>query len=501
MKGYNPITIPFHSGWLEKKSKWLASWRKRWVYLNGFDLYTFKDFEGVYSYHGISPDRRRYFNDNIRHKATEIINLSINSNPIIITGNIARPFSFEIILNPNDTNEKRVISFVATSQFEFNEWINKLQTAINIINNNKLLITKIFRKRYTENMHCYCVTHKQNIFGCNTINISNDSNHNIRQSYINSVGYKHMYELSIFDIKYLCFGYIRDLCLELLPYPCGIVNEIQKYVRFELNVCTENVNIIGGTEYEYISINIMNNGIVNFLLSVTIKCLFDCIIINNSMLCFSEGVTKLNVNNHLHMDNKSCIKHFKYTNNNHLNIICFNDIIINKSHITTKDLNINVSNTFTMNLSAFITKCVIINVLMNHLNIIDSNIRAENIVKFNLKNGNIFCDKTGIICNNGSILFNALNGLIKILGNDNIRSNIYASENITINGYKFILNTSNKDTIFHPYLESNKGNIFINTKQNLCKFNVFTWPQSKQIIKNYYWDKYEPITWLTKPIP
>ncbi len=85
--------------------------------------------------------------------------------------------------------------------------------------------------------------------------------------------------------------------------------------------------------------------------------------------------------------------------------------------------------------------------------------------------------------------------MIKINGNENIRSNICAFECIKINGYTFILNAWNKDKIlFHPYLG-------IKTKSNLCKFNVFTWPQSTQIITNYLLDKHQPFIWLTKPIP
>ena len=141
-KSFDPISIPFCQGWLEKKSKYLAAWRPRWVYLHGLDLYTFKEPQPVYSYHGSEPEKNRYFNHNVKHKATEIIDFSLETNPIIIIGTIARPYSFQLIIHP-ETNYQRIISFVASSQSEYQEWVNKLQQAIDIINDNKLMITKI----------------------------------------------------------------------------------------------------------------------------------------------------------------------------------------------------------------------------------------------------------------------------------------------------------------------------------------------------------------------
>ena len=484
----NSISIPFNSGWLEKKSKYIAAWRRRWVYLNGFCVYTFKEATSVYSYHGIQPNRRRYFHDDIRHKATEIIPLSSDTNPMIKTGIIARPYSFQLIIHPN-TNNQQIFSFVALSQNEYQEWINKLQTVIDIINDDKLMITKVFSGR--QNMHCFYVTRKNNDNCNDNLNIMREINHNLSE-------YNHVAQYSIIDIQYLCSGFIRKLQWNVSN---KILNTIQKYVRFELNVSSKDIKIIGGTKYEYLSINIENNSTVNYLFNSRINCLDDCCIINNSMLYLPEGQTILNVNNRLHIDNNSGIKQIKYRNNNNLKIICNDNMIINKSNIVTKDLTINISKNCTMNQSAIITKNVIINVSIYNLNIMDSNIRSDQSVNFNVKYGNLFCDRTGILCNYGKILFNAHNGMIKINGNSNLQSNIYALNQIEIYCRKFILNVANK-TGFHPYLQCDKGHIKITTKhRKLCLFNVHERPQSNKIIKNYYWNKQQPQTWLTQPIP
>lgn len=492
MKSYDPISIPFHQGWLEKKSSYIGAWRRRWVYLHGFDLYTFKEETPVCSYHGILPERRRYFHQNIIDKATEIINLSLETNPVIMTETIARPYSFQLIIYPNTSNQ-RIISFVASSRFEYQQWINKLQETIDIINDNKLMITKIFRDR--QNMYCYYVTsNNENDLKCddeNNLNINNILNINR-----NPLSYTHCYQLSITDILYLCSGYIRQLQWEL---PCNILDVIQKYVRFELNVSSDHVNICGGIKYEYLSINIENNATVCYQLPSHIKCLQDCIISSSSNLILAKGESIINVKNRLHIDSNSNIKHVKYGNNNVLKIICDNDMIINKSNIVTSNLDINVSKTYTMNQTVIICKNININTTICNLNIIDSNIRCEQAAVFNVERGNLLCDQTGIF--GGKLKFNALNGMIKMNPANDIQSNISALHYIKINAYKFILNVANKYE-YHPYLFVEDGNIEITTKyRTLCALNVYERAKSNNLLNNYYWNKDQPSTWLTSPIP
>ena len=149
--------------------------------------------------------------------------------------------------------------------------------------------------------------------------------------------YTHYYELSIIDIQNLCSGYINQL---QLPYNImnNIINNIQKYVRFELNVSSKNIDICGanGMKYEYLSINIEYNSTVCYKFPSHITCLHDCVICETSKLLLAKGTSVLNVINRLHIDNHSNIRNIRYGNNNKVQIICNNAMIINKSSIVTK---------------------------------------------------------------------------------------------------------------------------------------------------------------------
>lgn len=90
-------------------------------------------------------------------------------------------------------------------------------------------------------------------------------------------------------------------------------------------------------------------------------------------------------------------------------------------------------------------------------------------------------------------------------GSNIIEPNAFAQNEILLNCNRFILNAANPET-FHPYLQVNNinnGLIEIITKDKSikkCIFNIDTNYCSNKLIKNYFWNKQHPQTWLTKPI-
>ena len=102
-----PISIsnPSKEGWLEKQSRYLKHWRRRWFVLQDSTLYSFK--------------RRRSYRD-----PTEVIDLKIYSSVKSSEDYTNRLHSFDVY--SSDT----VFSMVAESEAEKEDWIRAIGRAI-----------------------------------------------------------------------------------------------------------------------------------------------------------------------------------------------------------------------------------------------------------------------------------------------------------------------------------------------------------------------------------
>eukprot|EP00467_Chlorarachnion_reptans_P024745 CAMPEP_0114525638 /NCGR_PEP_ID=MMETSP0109-20121206/22544_1 /TAXON_ID=29199 /ORGANISM="Chlorarachnion reptans, Strain CCCM449" /LENGTH=129 /DNA_ID=CAMNT_0001707259 /DNA_START=139 /DNA_END=528 /DNA_ORIENTATION=- len=99
------IKDPAKEGWLEKQSRFLKTWRKRWFVLDGHVLYSFKE-EKVYE------------------NPTEVIDLSIYNSVKSSEQYTNRKNSFDVASREN------VFSMVASSSAEKEDWIRKVGSII-----------------------------------------------------------------------------------------------------------------------------------------------------------------------------------------------------------------------------------------------------------------------------------------------------------------------------------------------------------------------------------
>jgi len=105
LQGKIEITNPSKEGWLEKQSRFLKTWRKRWFVLEGNILYSFKK-EKVYS------------------NPTEVIDLKVFSSVKSSEEYTNRSHSFDVY------SKETSFSMVASSSNEKEDWIRNIGRAI-----------------------------------------------------------------------------------------------------------------------------------------------------------------------------------------------------------------------------------------------------------------------------------------------------------------------------------------------------------------------------------
>eukprot|EP01084_Bolivina_argentea_P084904 153497_1 len=130
------IELNMVSGWMEKKSRYLKAWRKRWICFNGLDILTFAKKQNIGGYHKNS--KYIYYSLHVESKATEIIHLIHIKHNAFKVNNYRNMFSFILFEGKNE----REISFRCSSTKAFVKWIQIIQNTMDMAR-NKYMIAKI----------------------------------------------------------------------------------------------------------------------------------------------------------------------------------------------------------------------------------------------------------------------------------------------------------------------------------------------------------------------
>ena len=128
------VELKMISGWLEKKSRYLKTWRKRWVFFDGVGMFTFVKKQNIAGYH--QDSKQVYYLQNVHVKATEILKMiDIKARGLIINNDRNM---FTIIMM-----DDKEMTFRCSSNKTLIHWVNHIEFALKIMNYNRFLIAKV----------------------------------------------------------------------------------------------------------------------------------------------------------------------------------------------------------------------------------------------------------------------------------------------------------------------------------------------------------------------
>lgn len=128
------IELKMISGWMEKKSRYLKQWRKRWVFFDGVELFTFVKKQNIAGYHNDS--KQIYYSQSVQSKATETLKLSEIKKQVLKVNNDRNMFT--IIMN-----DETELVFRCASHQTLTHWVNHIESAMKIVHCNRFLVAKI----------------------------------------------------------------------------------------------------------------------------------------------------------------------------------------------------------------------------------------------------------------------------------------------------------------------------------------------------------------------